>query len=231
MPANNAQTWKLAVCLFTNITTLDFQGPIEQIGFLSPQNVLSAASDPYHIDSKIAIEPVFLGPTSEPVKAFSGPNLVPTKSYDDVGAEEQFDILLVPGGPETGTSPANISPSVIAFLKRQAPGAKYVLSVCTGSWILAQAGLLRGKRATTNKSSFSRIAATKAEDVHWIPRARWTVDGNYWTSSGVTAGIDMTHAFLTHLVGEEVSRAIGGIVEVSVREAGDDEFASFYNLV
>lgn len=92
--------------------------------------------------------------------------------------------------------------------------------------------------------------ATKDLGIEWVPKARWVVDGNVWTSSGVTAGkfslssakydeyitrlytgIDMAHAFLVHLIGEESTRTIRGRTEVSIREEGDDEFAAFHGLV
>ncbi|TCD71636.1 hypothetical protein EIP91_007383 [Steccherinum ochraceum] len=110
MSTNEVQTLRLAVCLFNNVSILDFQGSIEQIEFLHPKTVF-----PARFGSKIVIEPVYIGPTREPVKTCSGPSLLPTKAYDDVGAEEQFDILLVPGGPEASTSPDVMSPSVIEF--------------------------------------------------------------------------------------------------------------------
>ena len=84
--------------------------------------------------------------------------------------------------------------SLLDFVKRQAPGAQYVLSVCTGSEVLAHAGVLQGKRATTNKASFKRIVdETRELGITWVPKARWVVDGKIWTSSGVTAGKSMPH--------------------------------------
>ena len=64
----------------------------------------------------------------------------------------------------------------------------------------------------------------------WVAKARWVEEGRIWTSSGVTAGIDMGHGFLKHLVGDDVANAIRGIVEVSVHTRDDDPFAEFYHL-
>lgn len=94
----SVQTWKLAICLFNDVGALDYQGPLELFGLLAPHSVLRPVGDPLRIDSKIAIEVTYLAPTTEPVKPFSGPLILPTKTYDDVGPNEQFDIFLVPGG-------------------------------------------------------------------------------------------------------------------------------------
>lgn len=99
---------------------------------------------------------------------------------------------------------------MLDFIKTQSKEAKYVLSVCTGSWILADCGLLDNKRATTNKFSFKTVKVcfiafaaqfgvhfahflfqeTTSEKIQWVAKARWVVDGKFWTSSGVTAGKD-----------------------------------------
>ena len=65
----------------------------------------------------------------------------------------------------------------------------------------------------------------------WVPKARWVEDGRMWTSSGVTAGIDMAHAFLKHLVGDEIAETIRAGIEASVHEQDDDEFAEAHGLV
>ena len=93
---SSVQTLKLAVCLFDDVAFLDFSGPMESIGFLAPWNVLNAGLT--HVDSKVAIEAVYLGPSEAPVKPTTGPAMVPTKTYDDVRDDEQFDIIIVPGG-------------------------------------------------------------------------------------------------------------------------------------
>lgn len=66
--------------------------------------------------------------------------------------------------------------------------------------------------------------------VNWVAHARWVVDGNTWTSSGVTSGADMGYAFLKHLIGDEVANKIRGIVEMTEHKQDDDEFAAMYGL-
>jgi len=72
---------------------------------------------------------------------------------------------------------------------------------------------------------------TAERKIDWVPKARWVVDGRFWSSSGVSAGIDMTVAWLKYLVGDQLTLEIQGIVEVSSKEEGDDPWASFYGLV
>lgn len=219
------QTLQLALCLFPGVFALDYQGPVEQFGFLSPKYKARKLPEncPY------SIEITYLSHTLDPVQPDSGPQIVPTRTYADVKQEEQFDIVFIPGG--SGARPANTPEEVLSFVKRQAPKAKYILTVCTGSWILARCGLLEGKRATTNKATFAVVKADVSDKIQWVGKARWVVDGNIWTSSGVTAGIDMANAFLTHLVGEDTATLIRNVIELSVREQDDDEFAAIHNAV
>ncbi|THH02073.1 hypothetical protein EW026_g731 [Hermanssonia centrifuga] len=221
-------TLSLAVCLFPGVTILDFVGPMELLGFISPK-ALTSRSMPAPV--AYAIEPVYFSVSKEPVESQAGVALLPTRTYEEVIPEEQFDVLLIPGG--VGTRPEICPKSLLDFIKRQAPNAKYVLSVCTGSEVLAQAGMLEGKRATTNKSSFNRIKeyTVKQHQIEWVPKARWVVDGRFWTSSGVTAGADMAYAFLVQLVGQDLANFVRGIVELSIHKEDDDEFAEFYGLV
>ncbi|EJD03102.1 uncharacterized protein FOMMEDRAFT_28685 [Fomitiporia mediterranea MF3/22] len=110
--------------------------------------------------------------------------------------------------------PDRVHVDLLNFLKQEIPVARYVLSVCTGSWILAGTGVLDGKQATTNKFSFKSVKTSHLR-----------------TSSGVTAGADMANAFLVHLVGEDVAKTIRGVVELSARAEDEDEFASVYGLL
>jgi putative intracellular protease/amidase len=126
----------------------------------------------------------------------------------------QFDIVLVPGAPPpTYHNPPD---ALIQFLKKQQPRAKYILGVCTGVLILAKAGILNGKKATTNKSEFHYIEKeTEDLPITWAMKARWVVDDDHklWTSSGVTAGYDMANAFLDHLIGKSNAELIRNTID------------------
>ncbi|KAF7980376.1 hypothetical protein HWV62_38841 [Athelia sp. TMB] len=214
---------RLAVCLFPAVTALDYQGPMELLGFLAPENPELTRKPAYSITAD------YLSHTMDPVVPISGPRVMPTGTYD--GVEMQYDIILVPGGAYARPSAV---PELVEFIKRQAPTLKFILSVCTGSWILSGTGVLDGKKATSNKSVFKNLQeATKDLPITWVPKARWVVDDDarLWTSSGVTAGQDMANAFLEHLIGKEDAEIIRNIVELSVKEAGDDEFAEHHGLV
>ncbi|EJD03101.1 class I glutamine amidotransferase-like protein [Fomitiporia mediterranea MF3/22] len=215
----------IAVCLFNQVTALDYQGPVELFGFLSPDSTLRS-----EINSPRSLRLIFLSHNLDPVIPGAGPAILPQATYNDALASKiQYDILLVPGG--AGAHPERVHVDLLNFLKHQIPGARYVLSVCTGSWILAGTGVLDGKRATTNKFSFKSVKEATSDKIEWVAKARWVIDGKVWTSSGVTAGADMANAFLVHLVGEDVAKTIRGIVELSARAEDEDEFAGVHGLL
>ncbi|KAJ8515497.1 hypothetical protein ONZ45_g7097 [Pleurotus djamor] len=220
---------RLALCLFPGVTCLDYQGPLELLGFLFPENqaMMKGFTD---VSFPLSIEATYLSHTLDKVKPMAGPSLVPDRTYDSIKEEEQFDIILIPGGP--GALPGAYSPSLLEFLRRQEPKVKHILTVCTGSWILAEAGLLKGKKATTNKAGYKQIEAA-TQGIEWVPKARFVIndDKKIWTSSGVTAGMDMTSAFLDYIVGVEAANFARGAIEFSAKDAGDDEFAALYGLV
>ncbi|KAF2036065.1 class I glutamine amidotransferase-like protein [Setomelanomma holmii] len=112
----------------------------------------------------------------------------------------EIEVLIVPGGGGT-RQPLT---EEIAFVKTVYPKLKYIVSVCTGSTILSRSGILDGRNATSNKRSWSWVV-TQGDKVNWIPTARWTEDGNIFTSSGISAGIDVAYAFINRVYGEEVA--------------------------
>lgn len=119
--------------------------------------------------------------TQLPIQA---PSFMATHSFADA---PPLDILLIPGGGGSRYLSAINDTAIEDFARERYPSLKYLLSVCTGSAFLAKAGLLDGRKATTNKAAWS-FPTEFGNNVTWVPTARWVVDGNVWSSSGVSAG-------------------------------------------
>ncbi|KAJ7768672.1 class I glutamine amidotransferase-like protein [Mycena maculata] len=232
--ANTLSELTVAVCISEEVTLSDFVQPIE---------ILASINGAFSASATVPFKVVFdyLAPTMDPIVSFAGPasaTFNPTKTYAEVAAsKQQYDILWVPAGPRPNVDAAaafdRTPPEEIAFIRAQAPRAKYILSVCSGALQLALAGVLSGRRATTNKAFYHIITekVSKATDIDWVPKARWVVDGNVWTSSGVASGSDMALAFLEHLAGAKLTREVRNIFEIPEVSSEDDRFASVHGLV
>lgn len=122
--------------------------------------------------------------------------MVPTHTF---ATAPPLDLLFVPGGLGTrGSNP--VIEEVISYIRNTYPQLGYLITVCTGAGLAARAGVLDGKRATTNKMAWTETTGLGV-NVDWVPRARWVVDGNVWSSSGVSAGIDVTLAWIGETMG------------------------------
>ncbi|KAJ6591300.1 class I glutamine amidotransferase-like protein [Mycena vulgaris] len=226
----------VAVCISNEVTLSHFVQPIE---ILAGINAAGSPGPFQAIDVPFKVVFDYLAPTMDPIVSVAGPasaTFNPTKTYAEVEASgQQFDVLWIPAGPSPHlfTGVDRTPPEEIAFIRAQAPRAKYILSVCSGALQLSLAGVLSGKRATTNKAFYHIITetASTAKDITWVPKARWVVDGNVWTASGGSAGSDMALAFLEHLAGAKLARQIRNIVEIPEVSSGDDPFASIHGLV
>lgn len=171
----------IGLLLFPQITQLDMTGPWEVFTKLPDARV--------HLIWK----------TLDPVRAGGGMAILPSMTMHDC---PQLDVVCVPGGG--GMNPLLTDDETLDFLRRQAPGARYVTAVCTGSLVLGAAGLLRGKRATTHWMSHEMLAAFGAQPV----AERVVVDGNVVTGGGVTAGIDFALRLAAELFDEDLARRI-----------------------
>ena len=133
-------------------------------------------------------------------------------------------MLLVPGG--IGTRREVNNPVLLNWLKERSQQAELVASVCTGSALLAKAGVLDGLRATSNKLAFA-WASSQSEKVQWQKQARWVEDGKVFSSSGVSAGIDMALAVIAKLVSQQAAEDAANFAEYTwQRDADCDPFAS-----
>ncbi len=139
----------------------------------------------------------------------------------------KLDIILVPGG--FGTLKALQSEPLLDWLRERSDEASYVTSVCSGSAILGKAGLLDGKEATGTKQLFAFVAA-QGPKTEWQEEARWVEDGKFITSSGVSAGIDMSLALISKLFGEETAVGIANATEYEWhRDPDTDPFSKYLN--
>ncbi|NYF14731.1 transcriptional regulator GlxA family with amidase domain [Pseudoclavibacter sp. JAI123] len=194
---------RVTVVLFEGFELLDVFGPVELFRI-----------DPSLFDVEL------IAPQAGPVRSSQGPEVIATTAFADAASP---DIVLVPGGQ--GTRPLATDPEFLAWLGRWAADARLVTSVCTGSALLAAAGLLDGFRATSNKRAFA-WASSQGASVDWVPQARWVEDGNRWTSSGVAAGMDMTAAIIAAIHGPEVATTLTDAAELEVHaDASWDPYA------
>jgi transcriptional regulator GlxA family with amidase domain len=148
---------------------------------------------------------LMIAETKEPVPCSNGMIIQPHMSFNDT---LPLDYLLIPGG--FGTRQQVDNQQLIGFVSDQAKNCKAILSVCTGSFILHACGLLKGKKATTHWLSLERLR--ELEDVE-VVEERIVKDGNIWTSSGVSAGIDLALAFIKHEAGDSTAGSVQSFAE------------------
>lgn len=210
------QPLQLGAVLYPGFEMLDYFGPLELFSVIGSSTV------------KINTVAEHAGPIAAAIgsEGAIGPKVVADYSFEDAPA---FDLLLIPGG--SGTLDELENDAMLDFLTSQSHGAQIVASVCTGSALLAKAGLLDGHRATSNKQVFA-LASTQSDQVHWVEAARWVEDGKFFTSSGVSAGMDMTLAIIKKLWGEDTAETTAGYAEYSWhRDADVDPFAAELNVL
>ena len=199
----------LGVVLFEGFELLDVFGPLEMFGL---------ATDAFEI--------CLISEHGGVVASRQGPKSVCDAAFSTSPA---LDLLLVPGG--IGTRREVNNPVLLDWLKTRSQQAELVTSVCTGSALLAKAGVLDGVRATTNKLAFA-WASSQSEKVLWQRQARWVEDGKFFTSSGVSAGIDLSLAVIAKLVSDQAAEQAANFAEYNWnRDADWDPFAELHGLV
>jgi cyclohexyl-isocyanide hydratase len=134
-----------------------------------------------------------------PVQAEGGMEITATSSFADA---PPLDVLLVPGGP--GQLSLMKHTLLLDYIRRCTETAQWVCSVCTGALLLAQAGVLKGRRATTHWLARDALQTFDIE----VTGERYVIDGKFATSAGVTAGIDLALELARRLAGDDVAREI-----------------------
>ena len=173
--------------LFNDFETLDLFGPVEVFGQISECSINYYSMGGGEIKNYNNIK-------------------ISTENMDKI---EKHDILVIPGG--MGTRRVVEDHDFIQKLRYTAEKSSWCLTVCTGSVLLAKTGLLDNCYATSNKMVFKTSfewVKSHGRNVIWKQKARWVIDKKYYTSSGVSAGIDMTLGFVNDHFGEETAKAI-----------------------
>ena len=204
---NSTTPWTLGAILYPDFELLDLYGPLEMFGTLGPEvRIVTVAAE------------------AGPVSSAQGPKSLAEHGFSDC---PPLDALLLPGG--IGTLSALADEALLAFLRERSAVADVTMSVCSGSAILAKAGLLDGKRATSNKMFFS-LATAQSDAVDWVEAARWVDDDGMVTSSGVSAGMDMALAVIASRFGPERAEQVAVFTEYQWhRDADHDPFVSYLN--
>ena len=181
-----AQPIRIVFILYPRLTQLDFTGPYEVLARVPNTEVIIASKDGGVLKTELGL------------------TFTDLTKLSDV---DSADMIMIPGGP--GQTDAMQDPDFMAHVKRLGASAKYVTSVCTGSLILAAAGLLSGKRAGSHWAYREFLSAFGA-----IPDdARVVRDGNAITGGGVTAGIDIALTIAAELAGDDVAKMIQLAIE------------------
>jgi cyclohexyl-isocyanide hydratase len=169
---------KIQMFIYPGMTLLDLVGPLQAWSFWPGAEIQIVAQ------------------TAGSIATDSGLNVYATHSFDQAWSDP--DILFVPGGTE-GTFALLDNEDVLAFLQRQGNNAGWITSVCTGSIVLAAAGLLTGYKATSHWMAKDMLPAFGVE----LGEGRWVIDRNRASGGGVTAGIDFGLALMAHISGDE----------------------------
>jgi len=202
---------RIGALLFQDFELLDVFGPLEMFTLLQERG---------------EIEIIMVAQQPGPVTSVCGPACVATVDFGNCPA---LDVLLVPGGQGTRQQVSN--PTLLSFLRHLYPDLEFLASICTGAGLLAAAGLLNGKRATSNKQSFAWVVS-QGSHVTWIPEARWVEDGNIITAGGIAAGMDMALRLVERLAGADMANLTAQATEYDWHRDPDwDPFARQAGLV
>lgn len=186
-------TRKIGILLYPDVEVLDFAGPYE---VFTCATRVARLRDP---QAEAPFEVCTVAAAREAVRARAGLQVWPDHALDEHGP---LDVVLVPGGVvdrELGHH------AITGWIARMAKQAELTASVCTGALLLAQAGLLQGRPATTHWDDIELLRAYPSVQV--LPQRRWTDDGDIVTSAGISAGIDMSLYLVQRFAGRELALA------------------------
>jgi len=181
----------VAILIFDDVELLDFAGPFEV--FSSVRNLTG--------DHERLMDVFAVAESLTPVRCRNGLVVQPERTIDKC---PPVDVLVIPGG--AGVRPALERSNLVEWVRTRAQEVELTVSVCTGSFLLAQAGLLSGRPATTHWERINEMRE-RFPDVEIVEDERWVDTGEIITAAGVSAGIDVALHVVRRLYGADVARA------------------------
>lgn len=186
----------IGILIFPQVEELDFVAPYEIVSYI---NKITPASTQVFI----------IAGGNKPVQAFNGLKIIPDITLDEC---PPLDILIVPGGKGRNIAMHDIA--LKSFITRQASTAMYIASVCTGAFLLAEAGLLEGRRATTYHTALAELAAYPNVTVE---KRKVVQDGNIITAAGVSSGLELGFYLLNLLFGRDAAQTVADKIEYELQ--------------
>jgi len=195
----NNDKWKVGIFLFDDVEVLDFAGPFEVFSVTTLEN----GDKPFIVET--------ISEKGNLIVGRNGLKVQPDYSFDTM---PRFDILIIPGG--LGAREREIhNDNVIVWIGNEMKNVQLMTSVCTGALLLAKAGLLKGKMATTHWSSLERFE-TEFPEVKVQREVKFVDEGNIITSGGISAGINMSFHIVKRLLGSEVAQTTAKRMEYDI---------------
>ncbi|HEY3570228.1 MAG TPA: DJ-1/PfpI family protein [Thermoanaerobaculia bacterium] len=192
----------VGILLFDNVEVLDFAGPFEVFS----RTRLQPGVETRRSEEGAPFQVFTVARTRDPITATGGLTVVPRHGFADA---PRIDLLVIPGG--FGTRRLLNDEETLGWIRRTAAAARQVTSVCTGSLLLAKAGLLEGRRATTHWASLDLLGSLGAGVT--VERDLRVVDDGVITSAGVASGMDMAFYIVETLFGREVADETARYIE------------------
>lgn len=189
---------KFGFLIFDGLEELDMVGPWEMISIWSKK--YNGPQEIFTISQNASI-----------INCINGLRIVSDYSFSNC---PKLDYLLIPGG--MGTRKEVTNEALIEFIRLQAGNCRYIISVCTGSFLLQAAGLLTGRKATTHWESLDRLK--KFPEIT-VCEQRYVKDGSIWTAAGISAGMDMALALIADIAGKDIA----GKVQLSTEYFPDNK--------
>lgn len=184
----------IGIVIFPDVEELDFIAPLEVLNYINKIQPNSTRI-------------LLVAPTLEPVQAFNGLRVLPDVTFKNC---PKLDILLFPGGK--GRIKWMKEASIQTFIKTQKENVRYLASVCTGAFFLAEAGLLKGKKATTYHSAFDELSRYEIT----IISSKVVHDGNIVTAGGVSSGLELGFYLLRELFGISLAQEVASKIEYNI---------------